>query len=161
MTESILTEKMLAEIDKEIAKFPSDRKRSAALMAIRIVQDLGNGSITTEQLNAIADYLEEPHIAIYEVATFYTMCKREPVGRHHIGICTNISCKLNGAEEIAAHLKKRLNVDYDQVTPNGKFSLEEVECMGACVNAPMCQIGKQYYEHLTPEKIDAILDELK
>ena len=161
MTESILTEKMRAEIDKEIAKFPSDKKRSAALMAIRIVQDLGNGSITTEQLEAIADYLDEPPIAIYEVATFYTMCKREPVGRHHIGICTNISCQLNGAEEIASHLKTRLNVDYDQVTPNGKFSLEEVECMGACVNAPMCQIGKKYYEYLTPEKIDEILDELK
>lgn len=158
---TMLTEKMLAEIDQELAKFPPDKRRSAALMAIRIVQDLGNGSVTTEQLEAIADYLGEPHIVIFEVATFYTMCKREPVGRHHIGICTNVACMLNGAEEIAAHLKKRLNVDYNQVTQNGKFSLEEVECMGACVNAPMCQIGKKYYEHLTPEKIDEILDELK
>lgn len=156
---SILTQEMLTQIDHELTKFPSDQRKSASLMAIRIVQDLGNGSVTDEQLNAIADYLGVPHIALYEVATFYTMCKREKVGKHNIAVCTNVSCMINGAEEIVNHLEKKLNIKFGEVTADGKFSLEEVECMGACINAPMCQIGKKYYERLTEEKIDQILKE--
>lgn len=156
-----LTSEMRAAIDHELAKFPADKKASAVLAAIRIVQDGGNNSVTTEQLDAIAVYLDMPAIAVYEVATFYTMCKREPIGKHLIGVCTNISCKLNGADALARHLEKRLNIKLGETTPDGYISLEEVECLGACVNAPVCQIGKEYYEHLTPEKIDKLLGELK
>ena len=161
MSENVLTAEMRAEIDKLLTRFPEDRKRSAALMAIHVIQDLGEGWVSEAQLDALADYLGEPRVAIYEVATFYTMCKREPVGKYNISVCTNLSCQLCGSEKIEKHLKKRLKINYGETTPDGKFSLEKAECLGACVNAPMFQIGKRYYEKLTPEKVDQILDELE
>lgn len=157
----ILSAAMLVEIDKELAKYPADKRKSASLAAIRIVQDMGKGWVTDEELAAIAEYLGIPAIDIYEVATFYTMCKREPIGKHHIGVCTNVPCMLNGSKEIAEHLKKKLGIGFGETSADGKYSLEEVECLGACVNAPVCQIGKRYHECLTPEKIDEILGELK
>ena len=160
MNENILTPEMQREIDLALTKFPADRKRSAALLAIHIVQDLGEGWVSEAQLDAIADYLEQPRAVIYEVATFYTMCKREPVGRYNIGVCTNLPCQLCGVEKIVVHLKKRLKINFGETTADGLFSLEEVECLGACVNAPVFQLNKKYYEGLTPDKIDQILDEL-
>ena len=107
-------------------------------------------------MNAVADYLEMPYIAVYEVATFYTMYFLMPVGEHVINVCTNISCMLNGSEEIVLYLKKKLNSEFNETTPDGKFTLKEVECLGACTNAPVCQIGKKYCEHLTHPNIQLL-----
>jgi NADH-quinone oxidoreductase subunit E len=156
----LLTQAMKSAIDQELAKYPADRRRSASLASIRIVQDLGAGWVNDEQLEAIAEYLQIPAVEVYEVATFYTMCKRDPIGKYHISICTNVSCMLNEAEGIVDHLKKRLSLGFGETSKDGKFSLEEVECLGSCTTAPMCQINKAYYEKLTCEKVDAILDEL-
>lgn len=157
----LLTEAMKTAIDDEVAKFPEGRQRSAILGAIRIVQEYGKNWIKEDELKAIADYLNVPQVYVFEVATFYTMCKQEPVGRNHIGLCTNVSCMLNGCDQIAQHIKNRLSIDYDEVSDDGQFSLEAVECLGACSTAPVCYIGEHYYENLTPEKVDEIIDDLK
>jgi len=161
MSDTVLTPEMRQAIDVEVAKFPTERKRSASLSALRIVQEMGTGHVTTEQMDAIADYLDLPPIAVYEVATFYTMCKLSPTGKHNICVCTNLSCSLSGASKIVEHLKKRLNIDFGETTQDGKFALEEVECLGACVAPPVLQIRDRYYENLTPEKVDEILAELE
>lgn len=148
------------EIDKWVAKYPPDQKQSAVMAALHIAQDENGGWLTNPIMDAIARYLEMPTIAVYEVATFYTMYELKPVGKHKICVCTNISCLLNGSEEIVAHLSKRLGIGLGQTTADGRFTLKEVECLGACVGAPMFQIGRVYYEHLTPAKIDEILDGL-
>ncbi|MBL1275212.1 MAG: NADH-quinone oxidoreductase subunit NuoE [Ectothiorhodospiraceae bacterium] len=149
-----------AEIDKWVAKYPPEQKQSAVMAALRIVQDANGGHLTTELMDAVADYLEMPRVSAYEVATFYSMYELSPVGRHKICVCTNISCMLCGSDEVVDHLKKRLGIGFGDITPDGKFSLKEVECLGACVGAPMLQIGTQYHENLTPESIDKILDGL-
>jgi NADH-quinone oxidoreductase subunit E len=102
-----------------------------------------------------------PNIAVYEVATFYSMYEHKPVGKHKICVCTNISCLLRGSEEIVEHLEKRLGIKMGETTPDNKFTLKEVECLAACCGAPMFQIGKDYYEDLTPEKVDDILKRLE
>ena len=150
-----------AEIDAWIAKYPPEWKQSAVMAALRIVQDDNGGWLTTELMNDVAAYLEMPPIAVYEVATFYSMYELKPVGRHKICVCTNVSCLINKADAIVEHLEKRLGIGFGEVTEDGRFSLKEVECLGACGGAPMMQIGKQYYENLTPEIIDAILEGLE
>lgn len=149
------------KIDACLLKFPSDQKQSAVMPALTIVQEENNGYLTRPLMDAVALYLEMPKIAVYEVATFYSMYEHAPVGKHKICVCTNISCMLRGSNEIVDHLKSRLGVGFNEITPDGKFSLKEVECLGACVGAPMFQIGDQYYENLTPEKIDSILEGLE
>lgn len=158
---ALLTDAMKTEIDKEVAKFPEGEQRSAILAAIRIVQEQGKNWISEDELKAVADYLDVPQVYVFEAATFYTMCKQEPVGQYHINICTNVSCMLSGCDKIAQKFKERLQIDYDEVTEDGQFSLEEVECLGSCSTAPVCHIGKAYYENLTPERVDEIIDELK
>jgi NADH-quinone oxidoreductase subunit E len=158
--DKMISAESLAEIDKWVAKYPADKKQSAVMAALRIVQDANGGHLTTELMDAVADYLEMPHVSAYEVATFYSMYELSPVGQHKICVCTNISCMLCGSDEVVAHLKNRLGIGFGEITPDGRFSLKEVECLGACVGAPMFQIGTQYHEHLTPETIDKILDGL-
>ena len=153
----LLSDSIRAELDQWLERYPADQKRSGVFEALRLVQDHNQGHLTTQLMDAVADYLGMPHIAVYEVATFYTMYNLEPVGRHVIDVCSNISCMLNGADNIIAHLKTKLGVDLNETTPDGQFTLREVECLGACIAPPVCQIGKQYYESLTPEKIDEIL----
>ena len=148
------------EIDKWIAKYPPEQKQSAVMAALRIVQDANGGYLTTELMDAVAEYLDMPSISVYEVATFYSMYELEPVGKHKICVCTNISCMLCGSDDVVAHLKKRLNIGLGETTEDGRITLKEVECLGACVGAPMLQIGEHYYENLTPESIDQILDGL-
>lgn len=151
-----------AEIDREIAKYPAEWKQSAVMAALRIVQDANNGWLTEALMDQVADYLDMPPIAVYEVATFYSMYEHQPVGRHKICLCTNVSCMINGSDGIYEHLKKRLGVTgFGEVTPDGRFSIKEVECLGACGGAPMMQIGHKYYENLTPELVDSILDGLE
>lgn len=156
----LLSAESRAEIDKWIAKYPADQKQSAVMAALRIMQDANGGHLTSEIMDAVADYLDMPSISVYEVATFYSMYEHKPVGKHKVCICTNISCMLRGSDDVVNHFKQRLGIGLGETTEDGRFTLKEVECLGACVGAPMFQIGKDYYENLTPEKIDQILDQL-
>lgn len=156
----LISDQSRAEIDRWIKKYPAEQKRSAVMSALRIVQDQNNGYLTNDLMDAVAEYLDMPSIGVYEVATFYSMYELEPVGRHKICICTNISCMLCGSDNIVGHLTKQLGIKLGQTTPDGRFTLKEVECLGACVDAPMFQIGDTYYGNLTAEKIDKILEGL-
>ena len=150
----------LAEIDTWIAKYPPEQRQSAVITALHIVQDQNGGWLTNELMDAVAEYLRMPTISVYEVATFYSMYELEPVGRHKICVCTNISCMLNDSDGIVAHLQKKLGIKTGETTADKRFTLKEVECLGACVGAPMLQIGRTYYEYLTPAKVDEILSKL-
>jgi NADH-quinone oxidoreductase subunit E len=151
-----------AEIDHWLTRYPADRKQSAVLAALREVQHENHGYLTTELMDAVADYLNLPAIAVYEVATFYSMFETQPVGRHNIAVCTNISCMLRGGDAILAHIEKKLGIKLGESTPDGKFYLKrEEECLAACCGAPMMQVNHIYYEHLTPEKVDQVLDSLE
>ncbi|MFK5913866.1 MAG: NADH-quinone oxidoreductase subunit NuoE [Woeseiaceae bacterium] len=156
----LLTEASLKEIDIWIAKYPEDKKQSAVMSALRIAQDQNQGFLTEDLMDAVAEYLAMQPIAVYEVATFYSMYELEPVGKHKICICTNISCMLCGSDAVVDHLTSKLGIQFGETTKDGRFTLKEVECLGACVNAPMIQIGNTYYENLTEEKIDQVLDAL-
>lgn len=156
----ILSENARQHIAKWILRYPTDQKRSGVFEALRFVQEENGGSLTPELMDAVAKELGMPNIAVYEVATFYSLYFLNPVGKHVIDVCTNVSCSLNGAEGIVDHLKKRLGIQMNETTPDGKFTLREVECLGACVAAPVCQIGKAYHDKLTPEKIDSVLEKL-
>ena len=157
----LFTAEVRQEIDQWIAKYPADWKQSAVMAALRIVQDANGGWLTTELMNQVAAYLDMPPIAVYEVATFYSMYELKPVGKHKICVCTNVSCMINDADRIVDYLQQRLGVRLGETTEDGRFTLKKVECLGACGGAPMMQIDKQYYENLTPEIIDSILDGLE
>ena len=148
-----------ALIDHWLAKYPADRRQSAVLAALREAQHGNGGHLTTDLIEAVADYLGLAPIEVYEVATFYSMFELKPVGRHSISVCTNVSCMLRGADAILAHIERRLGIRLGESTPDGKFHLKrEEECLAACCGAPMMQVDHVYYEHLTPEKVDEILD---
>lgn len=155
-----LPEGIRAQIDHWIAKYPPEQRQSAVLPALRFVQEYNGGYLTEAYMNAVAEYLGMSKIAVYEVATFYSMYELSPVGQHKISVCTNVSCMLAGCSKIVKHLKNRLQIDFGETTPDGRFTLKEVECLGACANAPVFHSGHRYYENLTPEKIDEILDKL-
>lgn len=152
----MLTKESLEKIDREIAKYPPEHKQSAVMAALHIAQD-EHGWLSVTLMDHIAEMLGMRPIQVYEVASFYTMYDLEPVGRHKISVCTNISCLLRGSDDIVAHLKNRLGIGFNETTPDGRFTLKEVECLAACGGAPMFQIGKSYYENLTPDRIDEIL----
>jgi len=156
----LLSTEVKAGIDKWVAKYPTERKSSAVMAALRLAQDANGGWLNQELIEAVALYLDMPPIAAEEVATFYSMYEHKPVGRHKICICTNISCMLCNSDMVVDHLQNKLGIKFGEVTADGKFSLKEVECLGACVNAPVVQIGNTYYENLTPEKLDEILASL-
>ncbi len=158
--DNVLSTESLAEIDKWVAKYPTEQKQSAVMAALRIAQEANAGYLTTELMDAVADYLDMPRVSAYEVATFYSMYELTPVGKHKICVCTNISCMLCGSDDVVAHFKKRLGIGLGETTTDGRITLKEVECLGACVGAPMLQIDRQYFENLTPETIDKILDGL-
>ncbi len=162
LSEKYLTPAVRAEIDHWIAKYPPDRKQSAVIPALHIVQQHNGGYLTEELMNAVAEYLEMPQVAVYEVANFYTMFDLKPVGRHKVNICTNISCMLRGAEEIVAHVEKKLGIKLGETTADNRITLKiEEECLAACTGAPMMVVDGQYYTDLTPEKVDEILDKLE
>lgn len=147
------------EIDRWAAKFPPHGRRSAVLAALRTVQHENGGFLTPELMDAVAGYLGLPPIAVYEVASFYSMFELKPVGRHSISVCTNISCMLCGSDEIVDHLRNKLGIGLGESTPDGRFYLKrEEECLAACTKAPIMQIDHVYYENLTPGKVDEILD---
>jgi NADH-quinone oxidoreductase subunit E len=150
------------EIDHWVAKFPPGRQRSALLAALRAAQHQNDGYLTTPLMDAVAAYLNLPPIQVYEVASFYSMFETRPCGRHHVSVCTNISCMLNGSDDIVAHIEKKLGIKTGESTPDGRIYLKrEEECLAACVNAPMMMVDHVYHENLTPEAVDKVLDELK
>lgn len=157
---TILSESARELIDAWIKRYPAEHKRSGVFEALRVVQEENGNSLTVELMDAVADYLGMPHIAVYEVATFFSMYHLNPMGKHIIELCTNVSCMLSGAGAIGEHLKKRLGIDWNETTPDQNITLRQVECLGACVSAPVCMLGKKYIENLTPEKIDDILQKL-
>lgn len=148
------------EIDKWVHKYPKSERQSAVMSALMIVQE-EQGYLTQEMMDAVAGYLDMPAIAVYEVATFYSMYEHKPVGRHLVNVCTNISCKLRNSAGVVEHLEKKLAIKLGETTKDGLFTLRSVECLGACVNAPMMQVDKDYHENLTAEKIDAVLDKYR
>lgn len=156
----LLSPEIRARIDRWTAKYPAEQKQSACMAALRIVQEV-HGWLTTELMDAVADYLEMEPISVYEVATFYSMYDLKPTGRHKLAVCTNVSCMLCGSSEIMKYLEEKLDIKRGETTPDGRFTLKEVECLAACAGAPMMQVGKVYYENLTPAKIDAILASLE
>ena len=156
----LLTDASKKDIDSWIAKYPEDKKQSAVMSALRIAQDQNAGYLNDDLIDAVAEYLDMESIAVYEVASFYSMYELKPVGKYKICVCTNISCMLCGSDEIVGHIEKKLGISFGEITEDGKFSLKEVECLGACVNAPMLQIGENYHENLTPEKLDKLIDSL-
>lgn len=159
--DSLFTPEVRAEIDAWVAKYPEGWQQSAVMAALAIVQDVNGGHITKALMDQVADYLDMPPIAVYEVGSFYSMYEHKPVGRHKICLCTNVSCMISGSDAILDHIGERLGIGFGEVTEDGKFSLKEVECLGACGGAPMMQIGRTYYENLTPELVDQILDGLE
>lgn len=154
----LLPENRMQEIDHWIKKFPEGKQQSAVIAALMIVQE-EYGYLTEEIMDAVAQYLSMPSISVYEVATFYSMYNRKPVGRHLINVCTNISCKLKNSKGVVEHLEKKLDIKTGQTTKDGRFTLKTVECLGACVGAPMLMLDKDYHENLTSEKIDTILEQ--
>jgi NADH-quinone oxidoreductase subunit E len=150
----MLSSESLAKIDREIAKYPPDQKRSAVMAALAIAQD-EHGHLRPEVMDFVAEYLAMPPIAVYEVATFYELYDLEPVGKHKLCICTNLPCALSGATEAAQHLKRKLGVDWNETTPDGRFTLKEGECFGACGDAPVMLVNnKTMLIGMTPDKLD-------
>jgi NADH-quinone oxidoreductase subunit E len=148
-------------IEHWLKKYPADQRQSAVLAALREVQHENNGYLTIDMMDAVAEYLGMPQIAVYEIASFYSMLETKPVGRHSVSICTNISCMLCGSDKIVDHIEKKLGVKVGESTEDGKFLLKrEEECLAACCAAPMMMVDHIYYENLTPEKVDKILDQL-
>lgn len=148
----------IKEIDKWVAKYPKDEKQSAVMSALMIVQG-EQGYLTTDMMDAVADYLDMPAIAVYEVSSFYTMYEHKPTAKHVVNVCTNIACKLRNCAAIIEHLQNKLSVTMGGTTEDGRFTLRSVECLGACVNAPMMQINKDYHENLTVDNVDEILEQ--
>jgi NADH-quinone oxidoreductase subunit E len=158
----VLSEHTRHEIDEWIGRFPTGKQRSAVLSALRFTQEQNNGFLTPDLMDAVAEYLQLPPVQVYEVATFYSMFETHPCGRHHVSICTNISCMLNGAEDLVRHCEKKLGIKLGESTPDGRIFLkQEEECLAACTGAPMMMVDHVFHEYLTPEKVDKVLDELK
>ena len=157
-----LSEHTRREIDRWLAKFPPDRRRSAVLAALREAQHQNGGWLSTPLMDAIAGYLGLPPIQVYEVASFYSMFETKPCGRVHVSVCTNISCMLCGADEIVAAIERHLGIETGESTPDGKFYLKrEEECLAACNNAPMMMVDHVYHENLTPESAVRVLERVK
>lgn len=159
---SLLSEHTRGEIDHWISRFPLGRQRSATLSALRFAQEQNDGFLTADLMDAVAEYLKLPAIQVYEVATFYSMFETHECGRHHVSVCTNISCWLNGGEDILAYCERKLGIKVGESTPDKRIFLKkEEECLAACTGAPMMMVDHVFHENLTPEKVDQILDELK
>ena len=157
-----LTAHTREHIDHWAAKFPPDRKRSALIQGLFAAQEQNGGHLNDELIAATAKYLGLPAVWAYEVATFYSMLETRPVGRNNVAVCTNISCWLNGGEDILKHCEKKLGIKVGESSADGRVYLKcEEECLAACCGAPMMVVNGHYHEHLTPEKVDQILDGLK
>ena len=149
------------KIDREIAKYPPDQKQSAVMSALALAQ-AEHGWLSTEIMDVVASYLGMPPVAVYEVASFYTMYNLQPVGRFKVSICTNLPCALSGAAAAAAHLKEKLGIGFNETTADGTFTLKEGECMGACGDAPVLIVNdRRMCSWMNPAKLDDLVDELR
>ena len=157
----MLTTDSLKKIDREVAKYPPDQKQSAVMSALIIAQD-EKGWLSTETMDAVAKVLDMPPVAVYEVATFYSMYNLKPMGKYKITLCTCLPCGLQGALAAADHLREKLGIGFNETTPDGRFTLKEGECMGACGDAPVLIVdNKRMCSHMSAEKLDRLLEELK
>ena len=158
----LLTAESRARIDNWIAKYPPEQKKSAVLSALQIAQEQNGGWVTSELMDAVADYLDMQPVEVYEVSTFYSMIEIEPVGRNMVALCTNLSCMLCGSETIVEYVEKKLGIKLGETTPDGRITLKlEEECLAACAGGPMMTVNGHYKENLTPETVDEILDTLE
>jgi NADH-quinone oxidoreductase subunit E len=159
---AVLPEHVREELDRWIPQFPEGRQRSAIIAGMRAAQHENDGFLTPQLMDAVADYLDLPPIQVYEVATFYSMFETRPVGRHSVSVCTNVACMLRGAEKIVAHIEQRLGIKTGQSTSDGRIFLkQEEECLAACCGAPMMMVDHKYFENLTLQDVDEILDGLE
>jgi len=157
----VLSEASQRRIDRELAKYPPDQKRSAVMSALAIAQD-EHGWISPDTIEAVARYLGMPPVAVEEVATFYAMYNLKPIGKYKVTICTNLPCALQGATSAAEHLKRKLGIDFDETTADGLVTLREGECMGACGDAPVLLVNnKRMCSFMQPDKLDALLTEFR
>ena len=158
----VLSAHVRKEIDRWTKRFPEGKHRSAVISALHAAQHENDGYLSVEILNGIAEYMNLPTIQVYEVATFYSMFQTRPVGRHNVAICTNVSCMLRGADEIVGQVEEKLGIELGESTEDGRIFLKnEEECLAACCGAPMMMVDHKYYENLTPEMVDEILDGLE
>ena len=156
----MLSPESLKKIDHEIAKYPLDKKQSAVMSTLAIAQE-EKGWLTTETMDFVANYLDMPAIAVYEVATFYNMYNLEPLGTYKLTVCTNLPCALSGGYEAADYLKQKLGIGFNETTADGKFTLKEGECMGSCGDAPVLLVNNQRMcSFMSNEAIDKVLEEL-
>ena len=159
--ESVLSEHSIEEIDEWLTRYPEDQKQSAVLAALSIAQHQNEGWLSTELMDAVAAKLLMSPIAVYEVASFYSMFALKPVGKHCVAICTNISCMLMGSDTIVSHVENKYGIKIGDSTSDGKIYLKvEEECLAACSGGPMMQVDHVYHTELTPQKVDEILDAL-
>ncbi|HET7671291.1 MAG TPA: NADH-quinone oxidoreductase subunit NuoE [Burkholderiales bacterium] len=157
----MLSADSLKKIDREVAKYPADQKQSAVMSALIIAQD-EKGWLSTETMDEVAKHLEMPPVAVYEVATFYSMYNLKPTGKYKITLCTCLPCGLQGALGAADHLREKLGVDFNETTADGRFTLKEGECMGACAMAPVLLVNnKKMHDYMSNEKLDQLIQELK
>ena len=157
----MLTTDSLRRIDREVAKYPADQKKSAVMSALVIAQD-EKGWLSSELMDFDAQYLEMPPVAVYEVATFYSMYNLKPTGRHKLTICTCLPCGLQGSLAAADHLRSKLGINFNETTADGRFTLKEGECMGACAMAPVVLVNnKKMHDYMSNEKLDKLLESLK
>lgn len=156
----MLSAESLKRIDREVAKYPPERKQSAVMAALIIAQD-EHGWLANETMDFVAQYLGMAPVAVYEVASFYTMYNTKPVGRYKLTICTCLPCGLQGSLDAADHLRDRLGIDFGETTPDGRFTLKEAECLGACAMAPVVLVNnKKMHDYMSNAKLDALLEEL-
>jgi NADH-quinone oxidoreductase subunit E len=155
------TDEKLKKVDEIIARYPAGKQKSALLPLLHLAQDEFGGWLSVETMDYVASLLKLEPIEVYEVATFYSMYNLEPVGRYVFEVCHTGPCMLKGCDEIIEHIKRRLNIKVGETTPDGLFTLKTAECLGACGYAPMMLLGKYFREHLTPERVDEIIDECR
>jgi NADH-quinone oxidoreductase subunit E len=157
----MLSQQALTKVDREVAKYPVEQKQSAVMAALAIAQD-EQGWLSPEVIEFVARYLGMPLIAVFEVASFYNMYNLAPVGKYKLTVCTNLPCALSGGVHAAEYVKEKLGIDFNETTPDGKFTLKEGECMGACGDAPVMLVNnKRMCSYMTPEQIDKLLAECK
>jgi NADH-quinone oxidoreductase subunit E len=157
----MLTTDSLKKIDREIAKYPPEQKQSAVMSALIIAQD-EKGWLSSELMDYVAAYLDMPPVAVYEVATFYSMYNLHKTGKYKLTVCTCLPCGLQGSLEAADHLRDKLGIDFNETTADGRFTLKEGECMGACAMAPVVLVNnKKMHDYMSKEKLDALIESLK
>lgn len=159
--QKIFPQSVISKLEDWEKRYPKEQKRSVIIPGLHVLQEYNSGYLTTKLMEDLAQYLEVPVASVFEVATFYSMYDLERVGCHKLNVCTNVSCMLNGANELLSHIEKRLNIRAGETTADGCITLREVECQGACCDAPMLEVDKVFYERLTIEKVDQIIDSLE